>query len=437
MAAVLSSIDFWPATGFVGTAWREEPELDAWVKTSRRVCEAYSAALADRGLKASESNLRLGARATDSNDEDASSSDELVVTVFAKPGVEGANIEVPSVVADLPPLVRARLVLDVVDLVLRQLAPVRSWPLAAVDALRQEVLDTGLGFWWMGREVSSPDRRRSARTHFSVSDDGFGRVRVQIREKSSETLVGASAPLLAYSTIEGFRRTAKSLHWDDRDHLSLVHFSDVFGFDQRSITIDIGRDLQPVPAVHAQIHPHRHQPATVTPRVVLAPPPQPCIRGGSGGPMNDVPPLYQAATQWMFGHIPPALTAWWAKTGLLELSVFYDFWGSKPSARLYRRGDNLEATLRRPMPDPATTADPIGTAYQDVLTVLAAVRRRFKLPPHPQLPQPSTGDLDDLVVALGHAEDGGEYPLDLEKLKGMLQPGAIGLQQQAPDFDTD
>lgn len=44
--ALLRLVDFWPATGFPASAWAEDPDVDAFVKSARRICERYSEGLA-------------------------------------------------------------------------------------------------------------------------------------------------------------------------------------------------------------------------------------------------------------------------------------------------------------------------------------------------------------------------------------------------------
>ena len=165
----LASIEYWPPTGHRNGPWVDEPEVDAWVKSSRRVCELYGEALQDFSLPNRVGGLRLMAA--------RGASPHVVVSAFAGPGYEGARVEVPACVRDLTPLLRARLVLDATDLVLRELASVRGWPLETVAGVRRRVLESGFHFGWSGRTVSARDRRRAARTRFWLSDGGFGPVR--------------------------------------------------------------------------------------------------------------------------------------------------------------------------------------------------------------------------------------------------------------------
>lgn len=260
----LSSVEFWPATGHRDEPWVVETEVDAWVKSSRRVCELYGEALQHVSLPSRVRGLRLmpgrGAGL------------DVLVDAFAAADFEGARIEVPTSVRDLTPLVRARLVLDAIDLVLRELAAVKGWPLEQVAEATRRVFESGLHFGWEGRTVTSRDRRRAARSRFWLTDGGLGRVQVELLDRASGRVTQSSAALDAYSTVEGFARTSKSLRWLDTETLSLVNFSDAFGLFEETTVLDVHRDFQSHPRLSAQLRPQRTVVSTRTPVVVVPPP---------------------------------------------------------------------------------------------------------------------------------------------------------------------
>ncbi|WP_139209815.1 hypothetical protein [Microlunatus flavus] len=258
----LSSIEFWPATGHQRKPWVAETEVDAWVKSSRRVCELYGEALKHVSLPSRVKGLRLMPGRGPGPD--------VVVHAFATADFEGARIEVPASVRNLTPLVRARLVLDATDLVLRELAAAKGWPSEAVAETKRRVLASGLHFKWEGRTVAARDRRRAARTRFWLCDDGFGRVQVELLDRVSGQVIRSSAALDAYSTVESFARTSKSLRWLDAETLTLINVSDGFGLFEESTVLKVTRDFQSHPRLSAQLRPRRVAASARVPVVVTA-----------------------------------------------------------------------------------------------------------------------------------------------------------------------
>ena len=71
-----------------------------------------------------------------------------------------------------------------------------------------------LEFVWTTPWKASPDRHHEARATFSLADDGFGRAVVEVRERRDDGgKVARSQTARAYSTVEGFKRSAKTLRW--------------------------------------------------------------------------------------------------------------------------------------------------------------------------------------------------------------------------------
>lgn len=52
-------IKFWPQTGHMDRPWTDERETDLWVKSARRISEAYGQALRDADLHGPVGSLRI------------------------------------------------------------------------------------------------------------------------------------------------------------------------------------------------------------------------------------------------------------------------------------------------------------------------------------------------------------------------------------------
>lgn len=101
------------------------------------------------------------------------------------------------------------------------------------------------------------------------------------------------------------------------------------------------------------------------------------------GPMNGVAPAYNRAVV----ELLDVLTAeegqrWWSGAGIKELELSTHF-GPGPDVRSRRTGDRLRADIRRPAA--STHADPEALADCDVRALLAEIRRKTGLGPHPLL----------------------------------------------------
>ncbi len=204
-------VDFWPATGHRDRPWQDEPEIDAWLKSARRVEELYSEALRSVDLRGSVSTLRLHTFPA----TDGAETVRAEVWVDRPEGWEFCAAFVPPAVAGLSSGARGRLVSEVVDAALAELGPRRGWPSEVLAEVREYVRARDLRFTWSSRWKASPNRRRQARASFQLADDGYGRVVIEVRDRRTEALVARSAGAEAYSTLAGFKRAAETLRWVD------------------------------------------------------------------------------------------------------------------------------------------------------------------------------------------------------------------------------
>ncbi|WP_157368219.1 hypothetical protein [Alloactinosynnema sp. L-07] len=232
--AVLRTVEFWPKTGFPGGPWADTPDVDTFVKTARRVCERYSELLALGGVRSRTSSVRLFAH------PDTARADVLG-EVYVDPQSDGefAVVSLPPGISVLAPQARAMLVLEVVHRCLLRLASARGWDPAVLDAAYRHTIESGLAFTWSSAWKASPGRCFRARATFRLADDGYGRVSVEIQERSGGTVVGHTSESLSFSTIEGFKRSAATLRWVGRSAVRIHPFVSPFGDSTGEIEHDV------------------------------------------------------------------------------------------------------------------------------------------------------------------------------------------------------
>ncbi|WP_258725862.1 hypothetical protein [Cellulomonas sp. NS3] len=212
MVPTLSRIYVWPPIGWPDKLWTATLDGDMFARTARRVCERYTEGLAAAGLPARRRELQIGSGTlAEPGEADAS------VVVFTAADGDGARIDMPPGVAALTAQERAMFVLDVVDGVLRELAPHRGWSAAALDQLRAHVEGHDLSWTWASPGKTSRGRQYIARAVFDLLDDGYGSVTLEIRSTSNGALLSRTAPHLAFSTQRGFERSAASIRWVAKD----------------------------------------------------------------------------------------------------------------------------------------------------------------------------------------------------------------------------
>lgn len=83
-------------------------------------------------------------------------------------------------------------------------------------------------FIWESKWKASPDRRHQARGVFWINDDGHGLVQLEIRQTQSHILA-RTAPVLAFMTAEGFKRSAATLRWQSTATVTVVPWAGLFG----------------------------------------------------------------------------------------------------------------------------------------------------------------------------------------------------------------
>lgn len=111
------------------------------------------------------------------------------------------------------------------------------------------------------------------------------------------------------------------------------------------------------------------------------------IRVLGGGPTDDVPEDYLHRIHELLHVVAgPEGQEWWLDAGIKELWLRYDLAEKKPRIRTRLHKNILSATIQRDAPGLAYVPDPDAVARRDIENLVAAVRKRAGLGPHPLLP---------------------------------------------------
>ncbi|WP_433618405.1 hypothetical protein ACQP2P_21045 [Dactylosporangium sp. CA-139114] len=359
--ATLRTVEFWPQTGLAGARWAEGPDEDAFVRSARTIGERYSEGIRPARVRARHPQLRLHCFPHEPG------RGEVLVTVFTEPmdGFEMAGVTLPDGVAALSSTARAALALDVMHAAALRMAQARGWDPAAFAAARAHVVAHDLRFRWTGPAKSAPGRRYTARPVCTISDDGLGRLVVEIRRVPDGTLVGASAEIVTPGSERTFRRVARTLRWRDGGTV----------------------EINPGERWHST-RVEEPPPLTVRAEGANSPESVPRINVIGGYSDDAVPETYSTALHLLTDELGgPQWTTWWSGAPDDVLEISYDLIARGPAGMTARRGGNkLRVRLDRPLADILAAGDRVALARADVEAVLATARRRAGLGPHPQLP---------------------------------------------------
>ncbi len=388
--AHLSYVYPYPAQGYADRPSHEDPVADVAVRGLRSVTELYSEAVAPLRLAGRRSELRIFTGHRPALDEVQAS-----VTVDPPLDFEVAYLQVPTSFADRAAPARASALLDVVHQVVLRLAEARGWDVAALERCRQHALDAGLEYQWSSAPKASPDRRLQARAVFRLPPDGYGRVRLEVSRREDGALVATSDEALAFCTSPGFRRAAASLRWRGSALVEMVPYDWGRAFrggelrlrstgDAWASEVEDYCEVRPVPA---------GDPAA---------PPLSVLVTGIGASAAEQPwdayfvgggPIESRGVERYQALLAAELrdltrvdgVAWWSEQGqlrLLEVEAYYR--PGEPQVRARRTGNRLRVVVERP-PASVVGADLPRLAREDALAVIALVRRRTGLGPHPRI----------------------------------------------------
>lgn len=209
----LQYVWFWPNGGPVDGLWGDASSAaeDVFARSSRRVTERYSEALANQGLNEHRSAIQMFIREAD----DESSGVRLEADLH-RVGDEVFRAIIPGRVTQLSAQSRARLVLEVVDAAMQRLARERGWPLEAFRRARQHTMDHGLGFCRVGAWNSNPSRKRRVRPVVRIIDDGWGVFCFEVADvKSGDSLGFTRQSRSPLNSAPKFKRSTRELRWAD------------------------------------------------------------------------------------------------------------------------------------------------------------------------------------------------------------------------------
>ena len=356
--AILHVVEFWPQTGLVNAPWAEGTDEDAFLRSARGVSELYSEGIRAARVEARHSQLRLHCF------DHEPGRVEVEVTVFTDPteGYEMAGVRLSDGVATLSATARAALALDVLHAAALLMADARGWSPAAFETARAHVVEQGMRYRWTGPGKTAPGRRHIARPIGTITNDGLGRIVVEIRRATDGTLVGTSAELETDGTQPAFRQAAGTLRWRDRQTVQIKRYH-----EWHTIKVE--------------------EPPVLTVRREGAGSGS-SIRVLGGYTDRAVPESYMTALDLLTDQLrEPRWTSWWSAADEEVLEIWFDLIAERPAGVTPRRsGNKLRVRVDRPLAEILAAPDPIALALDDVTATLAATRKRAGLGPHPELP---------------------------------------------------
>lgn len=208
----------WPNGGPTEEGWGHLPSDrggDAFARTSRRVTERYSEALAGAGLTAGVAAIQLLVQ-----EADAHATSVAVWTRARRGGDASARVDVPNAVAGLLAQDRAQVVLDVVDNVMRRIGEVNGWPDVVLTDAYDHVVRHDFGFQMAGPWKSNRSRTRRARPVAYVADDGWGRLSFEVADAKTGESLGFTK--LAPMTVNSLPKFKRALRWTWQDTDTIV-----------------------------------------------------------------------------------------------------------------------------------------------------------------------------------------------------------------------
>ena len=389
----LRTIETWPYGGHVDAPWDEDVDVDAFVKTARRVCDRYSAEVRDLSIPARLSLVRFFVH------KSAVAEVSVEVNVDPTTDFEGGGILVPAGTADLTPQQRARLVLDSLHAGVLRLAEARGWDAHLLEAAEQQTLAAGLEFTWAGPWKAARHRRTRARPVFRLDDDGWGRVAIEVEDRATARCLGFTGALATWSSEEGFRRAARTLRWESPDAVSIEPRIEPFGDSDGPTIVDVGPDAL------SDRSPFEQQAGAVPDN-----PPYDVRAVGVGAQAPEQLPQIQfvgyarpkSLSRDYLRNVTPLLMrleerpewlAWWTASGVTFLELVADFDGPARAGSLLRvTGQRALAKLNRPAQTMKEGEAGVRQAHADVLALVLKIQDRFGLAEPPALP-----DADRLV----------------------------------------
>jgi hypothetical protein len=352
--------------------------------------------LREAGLTGRNSTLSL---MTESSSEDLARGGVVRahVNIDRFEGFEIGRVHVPAGVARLSPDQRAHLVLHTIHRLTRALGQFRGWDSAVLDPVHARVLADGCAFSHTTEWKSNPGKSRQARAIFTLADDGFGRVVLEVSQPGGA--VATVGPALGFTTPEGFVRSARTLRWRGKDAVELIPYSGHFGDAHGLLRWEAGGPGAAYPALTEADPAGTGRPASeielgdVSARVVVeldgdtVPGKPPTIRSIGGGPTNGVPDGYLNTLHLLLEAVEnPRWQRWWAASGDSALWIQYNLAPRTAGYRVRRGKTRVSGWIDRPASSVIAAGDPVDMAVQDVTALMSAAGARFGLDAIPPLP---------------------------------------------------
>lgn len=375
--ARLTKVWIWPAEGKATKPWDEEPEIDSFLKTSRRVSEAFRQALERHNIRARDSEIEIML-------DDVGDADIVVQAVErgVERGPESATITVSRGFHRLDEYTRAFYVADALHAIATRLGTVHGWHLAAIDSAMDAVRVEDYSFEWVGPWKANAEGTAKVRVRARLLDDGFGRVRFEFERADAATPAISTIELVSGTTRGDFKRISKSVAWSGESTITARGLGRGF-----AASADSGEVRTLSPAKQPLANFAEPDFALPLPRIVVQDPPPISFTIG-GGPVNKVPKKYVAQLDDLFSHLcdDEGWVAWWLQFGVAEVELEYDFDVKEAGTKISVTEDRLTATVLRPAKSVAKGLEGIAMARSDVMAMLDALRAHTGRETHPPLP---------------------------------------------------
>jgi hypothetical protein len=375
--ARLSKVWVWPASGKAHKPWDEIPENDSFLKTSRRVSEAFRRELEKRGIRTRDGEIEITLGEVDESEIAVQAVERGVLD-----GPETAEISVSRDFHHLDPYTRAFFVADALHAVTTRLGLVHGWDLTAIDAAMDAVRENDYAYSYTSDWKSNDDSTRRVRLRARLLDDGFGRVRFEFVGSEPTSIAVVTAEVVAGTSRRDFVRMAKSLAWSGTTTMIAKGLGRGFAASAESGEIrSLDIPLRPL-ANSAEVNNRMPLPHIR----VDDPPPISFTMGG--GPINKVPKKYIAELDMIFAHLcfDPEWVEWWLGLGVADVELEYDFEVKNTKTKVSLSPDRITCTIARPASSVGRGLLGKAMAHADVAVLLDVVHAKTGRTSHPAIP---------------------------------------------------
>jgi hypothetical protein len=210
---------FWPSTGSPQDPW-DDAGVDAFARTARSVCESVRDHLVSRQLQAKHREIRFGC-------VEGNARAQTIEATVSEGGWIGGALYVPKRFAELNLSARVGVIEMTVAAILREIGNRSGWPQETATEVVSEIAAAGFAFEWTSDWKSSRNRRRRVRAVYRLTPHaGYGQCSLELEDRERGTFY--SPAFEAFSTLEGFRRSAKTLRWLNADEVRFLPYGQPF-----------------------------------------------------------------------------------------------------------------------------------------------------------------------------------------------------------------